>query len=150
MIRKITLDDKQAYLDMSLKFYQSIAVIKPKKPRYLLKTLKEMISDNPYLEGYVYEINGQIAGYMLLTFTYSNEFGGEVINIDELYIRDEFQGMGIGTQLLEFVEETYTDCQAILLMVNEENKFAKKLYSKQGYKEIEYLQMIKQSSDIEN
>ena len=109
-----------------------------------------MISDNPYLEGYVYEINGQIAGYMLLTFTYSNEFGGEVINIDELYIRDEFQGMGIGTQLLEFVEETYTDCQAILLMVNEENKFAKKLYSKQGYKEIEYLQMIKQSSDIEN
>lgn len=149
MIRKIKQTDKNEYVEMSLKFYRSLAVIKPKRPKYLLKTLKEMVSDNPYIEGYVYEIDGKIAGYMLLTFTYSNEFGGELVTIDELYIKDEFQGMGLGTKLLEFIEDTYTDIKAILLLVNENNKLAKKLYNKQGFQELEYTQMIKQSDDID-
>lgn len=143
MIRKLELKDKETFIEMSNLFYKSIAVIKPTKPRYLNRTLKEIVADSPYIEGYVYEYDNHIAGYMLLTFTYSNELGGNVTTIDELYVKDEFQGCGIGTEMLKFVEKAYEDQKAITLLVNEKNIPAKTLYEKKGYEEVEYLQMIK-------
>ncbi|HKL60924.1 MAG TPA: GNAT family N-acetyltransferase, partial [Acholeplasma sp.] len=130
MIRSIETKDKHDYYAMSKLFYQSSALIKPSKPRYLSKTIDDMVSDNPYIEGYVIEFDNDVAGYMLLTFSYSSEWGGEFVNIDELYVKDDYQGMGLGSKLLSFVEAKYKDQKAITLLVNDENKNAKKLYNK--------------------
>lgn len=145
MIRKIELKDKNEFFAMSNLFYQSKAVIKPNKPKYLNKTLKEIAKDSPYIDGYIYQVNHDLAGYMLLTFSYSNEFGGEVVTIDELYVKDAYQGHGIGSKLLKFVENKYQDQKAITLLVNDKNIPAKTLYFKKGFKEVEYLQMIKET-----
>lgn len=83
---------------------------------------------------------------MLITFSYSNEFGGKIITIDELYIKEEYQGSGIGSEMLEFVEKKYKKGKVFTLLVNEKNKLAKNLYRKKGFEEIKYIQMIKDNS----
>lgn len=148
MIRKLELKDKKEFIKMAYEFYQTLAVIKPTKPKYLNKTLKEIIEKSPYIDGYVYEVDHKIAGYMLITFSYSNELGGKIITIDELYIKEDYQGSGIGSEMLEFVEVKYHTGKAFTLLVNEKNKLAKNLYLKKGFKEIKYIQMIKDNSEI--
>lgn len=46
----------------------------------------------PYAEAYLFEQDGQIAGYGTLAKTFSTEAGGLVIWLEEVYIRQEFRG----------------------------------------------------------
>lgn len=113
MIRKLELKDKNEYFEMCKKFYSSSAVIEQTIPKYLERTFNDILNNNPYVDGYVQEIDWKIAGYMMITFSYSNEFGCEFCIIDELYIKDEYQGMGLGSEMLDFVEKKYLDQKAL-------------------------------------
>lgn len=43
---------------------------------------------SPYVAAYIAEHQGAPAGYGLVSLTYSNEAGGLVVWLEELYIRD--------------------------------------------------------------
>lgn len=47
----------------------------------------------------VLESEGQVSGYALLTSFWSNEFGGEVCLVDELYVKPAARSQGHGTEL---------------------------------------------------
>jgi ribosomal protein S18 acetylase RimI-like enzyme len=143
MIRKILKKDRNDYFAMSKSFYTSKALIEPKDPKHLESTFVQLIASNPLLEGYVYEINGKVASYMLLTFSYSNELGGEMITIDELYIKPEYQRRGIASKMIEFVEKQFPHHRAISLLVNMDNKQAKAVYMHKGFRPVDYMPMIK-------
>lgn len=49
----------------------------------------------------VLEVDRQVAGYALLISFWSNELGGEVCVIDELYVDHEHRGSRHATRLLE-------------------------------------------------
>jgi ribosomal protein S18 acetylase RimI-like enzyme len=49
----------------------------------------------------VLELDGRIAGYTLLVSYWSNEFGGEVCHIDEIYLRRDIRGRGLGSVLVK-------------------------------------------------
>ena len=40
-----------------------------------------------------------------LALTYSNEAGGMVVWLDEIYVKPEFRSQGIGSELIDFVIE---------------------------------------------
>ena len=42
-----------------------------------------------------------LCGYALLVSFWSNEFGGEICAIDELYVEPEFRGRGFATQFIQ-------------------------------------------------
>src|SRR5437763_1338331 len=48
----------------------------------------------------VLDVDGAIGGYALLISFWSNELGGEVIVIDELYVLLSFRSQGHGRELL--------------------------------------------------
>src|SRR5690606_32950866 len=48
----------------------------------------------------VLAVEGAIAGYSILASFWSNELGGEVIVIDELYVRPAYRRQGHGAALL--------------------------------------------------
>lgn len=86
----------------------------------------------------VLQVNGQVQGYALLIYYWSNELGGESCNIDEIYIRPDFRGQGYARTL---VENIMTDpdlkarpLAAIALEVSPLNSRARELYSKLGFK----------------
>ena len=44
-----------------------------------------------------------VVGYAILTWFWSNEFGGKVVIIDELLLKAEHRGQGIGTAFFEYL-----------------------------------------------
>jgi len=81
-----------------------------------------------YME--VIEAEGQAAGYIVVAFGYSFEFGGRIAVIDEFYITPEFRYQGIGRFILESVidELASKGIHAVRLEVEETNQAALKLY----------------------
>lgn len=80
-----------------------------------------------------------------MSLTYSNEAGGLVVWLEELYIRDFARGFGLGTELIGYIENQYRDrAVRFRLEVEEENHAAVRLYRRKGYTSLPYAQMVKE------
>ena len=72
-------------------------------------------------------------GYGLLTFCWSNEYGGDVVRIDELYVRPEWRGKRAGARFVEYVLETYRDAALFEVEATPSNEGALRLYLDCGF-----------------
>lgn len=144
MIRKITSNDKNIFMELTSEFYASEAVLHNIPRDYHEKAFKELITSDNYLSAYIFESDNKVCGYALLTKQYSHEAGGVVLWIDEIYIREEFRAKGLGRELFKYLEENKGDeITRFRLEVEEDNERAIKLYEKLGFEKLDYLQYIK-------
>ena len=83
------------------------------------------------------ESNGEVAGYVVLTFGFSIEYGGSHGFIDELFVRPEFRGQGLGGAAVEHASSMCRSLgmKVILLEVAFENPRAHALYERIGFRE---------------
>ena len=145
MVRKVTPQDKEMYLSLTEKFYQSDAVSHNIPLENRLNTWDEIMRSDDYADCYFVIKDGDVAGYMLLAYTFSQEAGGKTAWIEEIYILPEFRSMGLGSELFEFIKaEIEPDCARLRLEVEADNIRAKKLYKSLGFKQLEYEQMIRE------
>jgi GNAT superfamily N-acetyltransferase len=82
---------------------------------------------------------GRLCGYALLISFWSNEFGGEICAIDELYVEPEFRSRGFATQFIESLAKPgnpfwHTPIAAIAVEAYRTNPRAKTLYEKLRFK----------------
>ena len=83
----------------------------------------------------VIEKDNLIAGYSILINFWSNEFGGNILFIDELYIKKEFRGQSIATDFVRYLSENRSEeTVALQLQVTPENIKARRLYERLGFK----------------
>ncbi len=80
-----------------------------------------------------------IAGYALLSSFWSNELGGEVCVIDELYVGPNVRGRGHGADLLRTLAEQpgalwRERAVALELETTPENHRARRLYERMGFR----------------
>lgn len=135
--------DKQQFIDMCWGFYNSPAVAHAIDREKIIRTADEAIKGNPFMRCLSLISDGVYAGYVLLAFTYSNEAGGIVVWIDEICVKDEFRGKGIGSALFDWLHETYDGTVArYRLEVSEDNHRVCALYGRQGFEPLPYMQMI--------
>ena len=91
----------------------------------------------------VIEHDDKVIGYAILINYWSNEFGGNIITIDELYVAELFREQGIGTNFLQYLKRTLDSTTvAIQLEVEPKNTKAHALYIKLGFKPNKNIQMI--------
>lgn len=142
LIEKMTAEHAESVIDMMRVFYTSPAVHTNGSEEIYRADVENCINDNPYLEGYVFTDNNEVAGYGMLAKSFSTEFGKQCIWIEDIYIKPEHRGKGIGSEFLVFVEKSYPD--AILrLEVEEENERAVHVYKKAGFGVLPYMEMKK-------
>lgn len=142
MIRKINLYDKSDFIKMCFDFYNTDGVDHVIPISNMEKTFDLLIEDSDFAKAYVYEKNNKPAGYILLALTYSNEAGGTVVWLDEIYVKPEFRSQGIGSELIDFVIDKYKNKVArFRLEITDSNIGAKKLYLSKGFKDLSYRQM---------
>ena len=141
-IRRMTKKDKPAVLEMMRVFYASPAVFTNGSEAVFSNDIAHCVNENPYLDGYIIEDGKEIQGYAMLAKSFSTEFGKPCIWIEDLYIKEEYRGLGLGKMLMEFIAKKYTDC-IFRLEVEEENERAVKLYRKCGFTVLPYLEMKK-------
>lgn len=142
MIRMMKTEDKESVLEMMRVFYASPAVLSNGSEEIFLNDIENCVNDSPYLEGYIAEAAGQILGYAMVAKSYSTEFGKPCIWIEDLYIKDAYRGTGIGSSLLQYITDRYPGC-IFRLEVEEENERAIKVYEKNGFSVLPYMEMKK-------
>jgi ribosomal protein S18 acetylase RimI-like enzyme len=142
-IRKIERKDKDIYCSMAKDFYESDAVLIHVGEDHFISAFEELMSSDTYLECFIFEWDGDVAGYALLAKTYSQEAGGIAVWIDELYVAPRFRGRGIGHEFFSYLYRTRPDStRRFRLEVEKENEGAVKLYRSLGFSPLRYDQMI--------
>ena len=142
IIRNMTEQDTQEVMDMMRVFYASPAVQSNGSDEIFENDIKNCVSGSPYLEGYIFEKEGQILGYAMAAKSFSTEFGKPCVWIEDLYMKPESRCLGIGSKFFEYIEEKYSDV-VVRLEVEEENERAVHVYKKAGYEVLPYMEMIR-------
>jgi len=141
-IRIMEEKDRRQVLEMMRVFYASPAVLSNGSKEIFETDFNTCISDSPYLEGYIFENAEDVQGYAMIAKSFSTEFGKPCIWIEDIYVKDECRGLGIGSAFLKFIESRYQG-SALRLEVEAENERAVNVYKKCGYEVIPYMEMIK-------
>lgn len=142
VIREMVNNDRRPVKWMMEEFYSTDAVATNGSEEIFESDIDACLSDNPYLEGYVFEDDGYIFGYAMLAKSFSTEYGKPCIWIEDIYIKKEHRGNGLGSTFFDCISKKYPD--AILrLEVEAENERAIRVYKKNGFEFMPYLEMKK-------
>ena len=97
--------------------------------------LTQLLADDSCGVAHFILLGGEAAGYLVLTFGFSLEFGGRDAFVDELFVKDEFRGRSAGKAALGFAAEVCRkrDIRALHLEVERANEGAQGLYRKFGF-----------------
>lgn len=112
-----------------------LAIIGQDQIDYMLLTFQseEAISKqiNDGFKYFMVKKYNQIVGY----FAIVNDDRSNTIKISKLYIKSEFQNCGIGSAIICFIEQSYTNIHdlELWLTVNRNNHQAIHFYHKQGF-----------------
>lgn len=143
-IRPMTPDDKPVVFSMMRTFYDSPAVLHTAPDKILEKDIDDALSDMPFLQGYMLILNGETAGYAMAACSYTTEYGGICVWLEDLYLKPEYRRMGISGALFRYLEEHYTEAVRFKLEVEPENENAVACYKRRGYKISPYYLMTKE------
>jgi ribosomal protein S18 acetylase RimI-like enzyme len=97
--------------------------------------LAQLLADDSCGVAHLILFGAEVAGYLVVTFGFSLEFGGRDAFIDELFVKDEFRGRGSGKAALRFAEEVCRarGVRALHLEVERANEDAQGLYRRAGF-----------------
>lgn len=84
---------------------------------------------------WIIEAGNKPVGYFCLAFSYTLEHYGKDCFMDEIYIKPEYQHLGIGSEVIRFIEDflSRNDFKAIHLVVHLKNLAAFNYYIKNGF-----------------
>jgi GNAT superfamily N-acetyltransferase len=111
----------------------------------VIKAFTSLLSDEQF--GLIWLIcdRNRPIGYVALTFFFSMEYHGRCGLVDELYIREDYRGKGIGKKVFALIEE-YLQSQkmrSLSLVVDFWNEPAEALYIKLGFRREKRHLMVK-------
>jgi len=72
--------------------------------------------------------------YMFLSRMWSNELGGDIVFVDELWVAPERRSRGVGTALIEHGIATTNGAAAFELEITPDNTRARALYERLGFR----------------
>ncbi|HEV7906436.1 MAG TPA: GNAT family N-acetyltransferase [Pyrinomonadaceae bacterium] len=99
--------------------------------------LEQILRDRRFGVIQLIRVDGAAAGYLVLTFGFSLEFGGRDALVDELYLRENFRGHGLGKASLVLAESVCREegIRALHLEVDRVNTRAQALYRQAGFRD---------------
>ena len=137
VFRKLKGEDMAAYVAMATDFYNSPAVLHSIPQKYIEHTAEAVLDGTPFADIYIFEKNGAPVGYGLLAFTHSQEAGGTVCWLEEIYVVPGERAGGIGGAFIEFIKKNVPAAR-YRLEVEPDNGRVKALYHRHGFEELGY------------
>lgn len=129
--RRATFEDIPSLLDLQQRFYAAEGY--PYDRASMERGMRELIGNESLGRLFVAE---DAAGYLVVTFGFSLEFGGRDAFADELYVAEDARGRGLGREALQIAEAACREANigALHLEVEHVNHRARALYERSGYK----------------
>lgn len=96
-------------------------------------SIEQMNQEAEHIQGFIAEVNNEIAGYSTYYFPY-HTWVGKCIHMDDLFIREKYRGKGVGKVLFEAVVEIgkKEDCERLRWQVSDWNEEAQAFYKSRG------------------
>jgi ribosomal protein S18 acetylase RimI-like enzyme len=94
------------------------------------KLFNQFLTDENLGKAWLILHQNEIVGYVILTYVFSFEYQGKIAFLDELYIRENARGKGIGKETIAFIQQEAPklSLKIIYLEVESHNDAAQKLY----------------------
>lgn len=108
----------------------------------ITRTIAETEKNPDKVSIYMLKRNEKTIGYAILVNFWSNEYGGNILTIDELYVKTEYRGQGAGTEFFSFVEDLKNKT-ALQLETTPSNQKAYNFYTRLGFVPDENTHFIK-------
>lgn len=143
LVRGFTKGDKEIFIKLCEMFYTAGVTLKGFDRGRTIKTFGRVLDRHENLWGYLIcdkdeEVPVPI-GYALITSYWSNEEGGEVIVLDELFINPISRSKGYGKLFMAWLEDHFSYASSLSLEVLEANTRARELYERMGFKADGYI-----------
>ena len=142
-IRAATPADRDDYFAMAKAFYQTDAVMHPIPDAHFETTWEEVMRSSRYAAIDLLEADGETVGYALYAKTFSQEAGGMVLWLEELFIREKYRSKGYGRAFFEQLLRTLpVEVRRVRLEAERDNTHAVRLYESLGFEWMEYESMM--------
>src|SRR5690554_4299944 len=103
LVREAVPEDIDLLVTMMSEFYAESGF--PLDARRARSAFEELLHNPVYGRPFLVALDGEDAGYLVLTLTYSMEYGGLAAFIDDFYVRPAFRGRGVGSAVLAAVRD---------------------------------------------
>ena len=138
MWRVASIDDDESVVAMCMALNAEDPGPAPVLPQQMRRTLAALREKPIRGRAVVCDIAGDAVGYALLISFWSNELGGEVCTIDELFVLPEHRGRGLATVLIQRLAGGDRSlwpagAVALALEVSADNERARALYERLGF-----------------
>ena len=141
-IRYFEPGDEELFFRLASLFYKSNAAVQDVSREDLRSTFLCCVNDSPYIRGVFMCRDGEVCGYALLSFTYSNEYGGKIMAIDEIFIEEEFRNRGILDYFsAKIISDYKNEVNCIEVAIRPGNKAVIRICEKLGFTQDEYVLM---------
>jgi ribosomal protein S18 acetylase RimI-like enzyme len=136
-VREATPEDVPGLLDLMKEFYAEAGyVLDEPEARASFQSLL----DEPRLgRVWVAEQDGDVAGYVVVSFVFAMEHGGTMGVVDDFFVRPESRGAGLGTALLTGVRSACAGLgvRALRVEVGHDNAPAQAVYRAAGFETLD-------------
>jgi GNAT superfamily N-acetyltransferase len=135
LVRGAVPADAPAILDMASEFYPLMGI--PFTRAAVDPPLTGLLADAALGRVWLAESDSRPVGYAVVAFFHSLEFGGRAGLLDELFVREEYRGRGIGHAVLATVERECRELgvRALLLEVDRDRDRTRALYLSVGFED---------------
>lgn len=137
--RAARAEEDDAVAEMSMALYGDAASTIGITPGQVLRTLDRFRAEPLRGRALVLDSRGTLAGFCLLASFWSNELGGEVCVVDELYLKEDWRGCGHATALVQALKTDRSlwplQPVALELEVSPRNPDARRLYERLGFRD---------------
>lgn len=139
MWRIATASDDEAIVSMCMALNAEDPGPAPVGPEQMRHTLIKLRQEPERGRAVVCDVDDRTAGYALLISFWSNELGGDVCNVDELFVAREYRSRGLATKLFEQLADREQSLwpmrpAALALEVTPQNERARALYERLGFR----------------
>lgn len=124
--------DYKDLMDMIVSLYREDPEGEPMDEGKIKSTVGEFRKNPEKISIYMFKQGNECVGYAILVYFWSNEYGGNIVDIDELYVRERYRNQGIGTQFFSFVERMENRA-ALQLETTPSNRKALAFYERLGF-----------------
>jgi GNAT superfamily N-acetyltransferase len=136
MWRPATAEDDLRVVELYLALNAEDPCDEPPDPARARATLALFRSEPARGRCLVLDEGGRVKGYALLVPYWSNELGGDLCHLDEVYVTADARGRGRGGELIALLAEgafTWPGTVALQLEVSPSNRRARALYERHGF-----------------